>query len=164
MMSTLLAFHSRSGHTRQLAQAIAKQMNAELSEIFARENRKGILAYLRLGRDAWLGRKSEILPSGKNAADFDLVIIGTPIWSGSLSGPVRTYLEENASRFKNIAFFCTMGGSGNERAFHQMQVICRKAPLATLAITERQLANISHAESVSGFVTQLDLQMPRAVS
>ncbi len=160
-MNTLVVFHSRSGHTRQLADAIAKQMNAELSEIFEWVNRKGLLAYLRLGRDAWLGRKSEILPSEKNVADFDLVIIGTPVWSGALSSPVRTYLEDNVSRFNNVAFFCTMGGSRSERTFRQMQAICRKAPLATLAITERQLVNKSHMEAMSGFVAQLDLQMPR---
>ena len=51
----------------------------------------------------------------------------------------RTFLRQNAEKLKSVAFFCTQGGSGGERAFRQMEEVCGKKPVATLAILEKEL-------------------------
>lgn len=43
-------------------------------------------------------------------SNYDLLIIGTPIWSSNLSAPVRTYITQNRGKFHNLAFFITAGG------------------------------------------------------
>jgi len=154
-MKALVVFYSRTGHTRGLAQRIAAALGADIEEIADRVDRRGILGYLRSGRDAWLGRRSEIAPPANDASGFDVVLIGTPVWNMSLSSPVRSYLQDQASRLPQVVFFCTLGGSGAARVFRQMQQACGKAPLATLARTERQLAQADLPRAVEEFAARV---------
>jgi menaquinone-dependent protoporphyrinogen IX oxidase len=52
-------------------------------------------------------RLAVIKPTMYNPSDYDLVIIGPPIWTSRVSTPVRTYIEENKAKFKRAAYFCT---------------------------------------------------------
>ena len=154
-MKTLVVFYSRTGHTRGLAQRIAAALGAEIEEIVDRVDRRGILGYLRSGRDAWLGRRSDIVPPANDPGKFDLVLIGTPVWNMSLSSPVRSYLQDEAQRLPQVAFFCTLGGSGATRVFRQMELVCGKAPRATLAVTERQLVQADLPGAVEQFTAMI---------
>jgi flavodoxin len=154
-MKALVVYYSRTGHTRGLAQRIAAALGADIEEIVDRVDRRGILGYLRSGRDAWLGRRSEIVPPTNDPGKFDLVLIGTPVWNMSLSSPVRSYLQDGAQRLPQVAFFCTLGGSGAARVFRQMQQVCGKPPRATLAITERQLMQADLPGAVEQFAAMI---------
>ena len=154
-MKTLVVCYSRTGNTRMLARRIADAMNAEMEEITDRVNRRGILGYLRSGGAAWLRRRTEVLPMRNDPGAFDLVIVGSPTWSASLSSPVRTFLEDHAVDLPQVAFFCTMGGFGSERVFRQMQAACGRRPLATLARTERQLVSPDLSNAVDAFAAEL---------
>ena len=115
-MKILIAYYSRTGTTKKVAEVLGIKLNADIEEIKDTVDRVGAKGYLLSGRDATLRRMTTIEPMQKNPADYDLVIIGTPIWSWNLSVPVRTYLEQHKTEFKNIALFCGMGGSGDKRA------------------------------------------------
>jgi flavodoxin len=154
-MKVLVVFYSRTGHTRALAQRIAAALGADIEEIADRVDRRGVLGYLRSGRDAWLGRRSEIVPPANDPGKFDLVLIGTPVWNMSLSSPARSYLHDQAARLPQVAYFCTLGGSGAARVFRQMQQACGKAPRATLARTERQLAQADLTQAVEEFAARI---------
>jgi flavodoxin len=130
----LIAYYSRTGTTKKLAETLAKELNCDLEEIKTARDRKGPLGYLISGREATLKKSAKILPAAKNPAEYDLLIIGTPIWTFNVSSPARAYLSQNKDRFKKVAFFCTQGGGGHERAFKEMAEICQQHPLATLAL------------------------------
>ena len=70
----------------------------------------------------------------------DIVLIVTPTWAAALSSPVRTYLDRYARSLPEVGFFVTCGGRGAERVNEQMKYISGKTPLATLVLTERDLA------------------------
>lgn len=55
---------------------------------------------------------------------YDVVVLGTPVWGGTMSSPTRTYIETNKSKFNRVAFFCTQGGSDNPRLFSDMAALC----------------------------------------
>jgi len=138
-MKTLIIYYSRTGTTGKLADFITKKINAATEEIKDTVNRAGIIGYLLAGRDSTLRRLTRLETLKNNPADFDLVIIGTPIWAWNMSAPIRTYLEENKIRFKQVAFFCTMGGSGDERTFGEMGEITGKKPMATLSLKTKEV-------------------------
>lgn len=156
-MKALVVYYSRTGNTKALARQIAVALGAEaeIEEITDRANRRGILGYLRSGREAWFRRRAELVPSDVDPSAFDLVVIGTPVWNASLSSPVRTFLEDHMKALRSVAFFCTMGGRGSNRVFRQMEAACRKPPLATLARTERQLASSDLPDVIGAFVARL---------
>ena len=136
---TLVVYYSRSGNTRRVAEEIATVIGAELEEIIEDTRRSGLLGYLRSGRDALLHRLPAIGRSKHDPAKFDLVIIGTPVWTSSVAAPVRTWLVQNAHTLGRVAFFVTHGGSGSKRTFRQMEQLGEVEPVATLAVREHEL-------------------------
>lgn len=154
-MKTLVVFYSRTGNTKKIGEMIAEGLGADIEEIRDTVNRSGIKGYMVSGRDAMKKKLTVLQPVSKNAADYDLTIIGTPIWGWSMSVPIRTYVTENKDKFKNVAFFCMMGGSGGEKAFSEMEEIIGKKPIGTLAITDVKLKKNEFAESLQDFLELL---------
>lgn len=158
-MKVLVVFYSRTGNTRKLARLIAHTLNAEIEEIIERASRRGIFGYLRAAADGWFGRRAEIASAHHDPSAFDLVIIGTPVWQVSVATPVRTYLENRREALPQMAFFCTLSGMGSKYVFYEMERLCQKAPLATLACTERQLASADLRATVDTFVARLSASL-----
>lgn len=155
-MKILVAYYSRSGHTEQLAQEVAARCEADIDRI--RDDgvdRSGLWGYLCSGWQAARGAAPAIQRANKDPADYDLVVIGTPVWNWSLAPPVRTYARRHAGQFKQVAFFCTEGGSGDNRVFDELQRLCGKPPRATMAIKERELDPADHAPSLARFLASL---------
>ena len=154
-MKTLVVFYSRTGTTKKVAEVLAIKLNADLEEIKDTVERGGAKGYLISGRDATLRRLTKLEPAAKNPADYDRVIIGTPIWSWNMSVPVRTFVTEQKNNFKSVAFFCTMGGSGNERAFGEMSAIIGQKPVANLTLTTREVIKNDFSQQVDDFLVKL---------
>jgi len=86
-----------------------------------------------------LQRATPIEPPRADLAAYDLVIVGTPIWAFTMASPVRTFLEGAAGQLRAVAFFCTEGGSGHERAFRAMEKLAGRKPVAELALNEKEV-------------------------
>jgi flavodoxin len=156
MGKQLLVYFSRSGNTRIIAEAIAAICSADIERIEEARSRSGIFGYFRSAREALGQRIVEIRPPGKNAADYDVVILGTPVWAGNLSSPMRAYLIAQRGRLNRVAFFCTQGGSGAENVFQQMAELCQQAPLARLAVNVRDIRRRQYSEKLQNFRTTLE--------
>lgn len=154
MRRALIAFHSRSGNTRRVAQALARRLDADLDEIRIVQPLKGALGYAMCAIEAIACLAPALRPASKDPAAYDLVVIGTPVWFWSLSSPVRSWLERHPMRKKRVAFFCTMGSSGALRVFATMQRLIGRKPVATLALTDRQVDAGADAE-IDAFVISL---------
>jgi flavodoxin len=154
-MSTLVVYFSRSGHTRQVAQEVAKQCGADVEEIRAEMPNDGAWGYWRSGWQVLTHAEPPIWPLGKDPSAYNTVVIGTPIWIGQPAPAVRTFVKQQASRFNRVAFFCTEGGSGDLRAFDTLGRLCGKTPVATLTVTEKQLSAPMHASALNQFADQI---------
>jgi flavodoxin len=139
MRRTLIVFHSRSGNTRRIAQALARRLDADLDEIRIVQPLEGALGYTMCAIEAIACLAPALRPAGKDPAAYDLVVIGTPVWFWSLSSPVRSWLERHPLGKQRVAFFCTMGSSGASRAFATMQQLAGRKPVASLALTDREI-------------------------
>ncbi len=136
----LVVYYSRSGHTKQLAEQLARALSADLEAIADPTDRSGVRGYLRSGFEAGFQRIVPIAECTHDPNDYELVVVGTPVWNMSVSSPVRSYLHRYQDRLRKVAFFCTCGGSGGQRAFAQMARVCGLAPAATLIVREAELA------------------------
>jgi flavodoxin len=151
-MKTLIVFFSRTGTTRKVAEIIAEKMGSDIEEIKDTIDRSGVKGYLKSGRDAMKKRLTKLEPLEKNPADYDLVIIGTPIWGWNMSVPIRTFVTEQKNNLKQVAFFCTMDGSGDEKAFEEMAEILEKKSLGALALKTKDVATGNFSNKVEEFV------------
>jgi flavodoxin len=151
MTRILVAYYSRSGNTRKIARQIAATLNADVEEIIDTDRRQGIRGYLRSGRQAFFRKMTSLQPEIRRPSDYDLVVIGSPIWNISLSSPVRTYIRQHRREIKDAAFFCTCGGSGAARVFEQMAEESGQRPVALLAVREAELDSPQTATAISRF-------------
>jgi hypothetical protein len=161
MSRTLVVFHSRSGHTRRVAKALAERLDADLDEIVVRQARHGPLGYALCALEAVSARAATVRATEHDPALYDNVLIGTPVWFWSLSSPVRAWVQGRHLGNARLAFFCTMGGSGAEHAFEQLESACGRAPRATLALTESQLHGGIDA-ALDKFIAELQGRPQRA--
>lgn len=46
----------------------------------------------------------------KNPDDYDIIFIGTPVWSWTYTPPMRSFLGNQNLRNKKVALFCTYEG------------------------------------------------------
>lgn len=155
MKKILVTYYSRTQTTRKVAENLAEKLGADIEEIKDTVDRTGVKGYWLSGKDATLRKLTVLEKSEKNLSDYDVVIIGTPIWSWNMSVPVRTYITENKDKFPDVAFFCTMGGSGDERAFKEMSEIVGKEPVGTLALKTVEVVKNSAEEKIEEFVKAL---------
>lgn len=87
----------------------------------------------------------------KKPEEYEVVIIGTPVWAFSVSAPVRTYLDQNRKKLKKVAFFCTYGGMKG-KTFDEMEKVCGKKPLAVFEVAERDIPNRNYEKKAEEFV------------
>lgn len=156
-MRILVVYHSYSGHTRQVAAEIAGRCGADMEEVNDARPSAGACSALRAIWDSLTGATPAIDPPKKNPADYDLVILGTPVWAGCVASPMRSYVIANAFRFKQVAFFCTEGGRWERRVFAELQRLCRQRPASTLFVTQRYLAEGAHQGPLKSFTRRLTM-------
>ena len=154
-MKTLVVYYSRTGFTKKLALALAAKLQADVEELVDNTSRKGIMGWLKGGRDAVKKFMTVISPAQKDPAQYDLVVVGSPVWAGTMAPALRTYLTQNKSKVKKTACFCTMGGSGDQGLFTQVEDILGQKPLATLTVKTKQVAGNQYAAELDRFVEQI---------
>ena len=142
---------SRTGVTRKIAGEIRGRCGGELEPIEDVRGRYGILGYFRSAREALKRSAAEIRPGKLDPGDFDLVILGTPVWAGHLSSPMRSYLTAHKGEFTHVAFFCTLGGSGAANVLAEMAALCERSPVATLAVTDADIKHGRYGRSLEEF-------------
>jgi flavodoxin len=153
-MKTLVVYYSRTGITRKVGEEICRLIKCDSEEILDQKNRNSIFGYLGGGGDAAKQRLTKIGKLSRKIDDYDLLVIGTPVWAWNMTPAIRTFITENQDKLKKIAFFCTMGGSGGKNAFAEMEKLCGRKPLADLELTSREAASVASAE-------KLDVSMKR---
>jgi len=151
----LVVYYSRTGTTKTVAQALAEKLGADLEEIVDRKKRSGPLGFVVAGKDARLKKLTEIDDPRTDPSSYDLVAVGTPVWAGTVSCAVRTYLTRLKEALPDVAFFLTTGGIGIQGTFAAMAEVCGKEPVARLALKQKQVKKGKWREAVERFAGEL---------
>lgn len=155
MKDMLVVYFSRSGYTRRIAEHIARSTGADCEAILEPSSRQGLLGYWRSAREALRGAAARIQPATRNPRDYALVVLGTPVWAGNISSPVRAYIAQHGKDFARTALFCTQGGSGAPKVLQKMAALCATAPVATAFFDDAQIDRGQHVASLEAFVAEL---------
>ncbi|MCV2371301.1 flavodoxin family protein [Roseateles oligotrophus] len=155
-MKTLLVYYSRSGNTRKLAQQLAEQCGADIEQIIDQRERTGLVGYFRSALEALLGIRPPIHASKFKPQDYELIVIGGPIWFWNMASPVRSYVVQHGANFNRVAFFLTCGGSGQEKVFADLERLCGRRACARLALTEHQLHQYRQSSALGRFVKKFE--------
>ncbi|USB85402.1 flavodoxin domain-containing protein [Burkholderia cenocepacia] len=95
--------------------------------------------FLSLLADVIRDRAENLQPTDCSPSAYDAVVIGAPDWAGRASTPVSTWLARHGSELRATAFFCMTGSCGDLTALWQMPAMARQRPIATCAISGRDI-------------------------
>jgi len=165
-VKTLVVWYSNSGTTALVAERIARELGADLEAIAEVKVRprlvidgqpspEGGRAMPAASFAAMLGLGSAICDCRMDPSQYDLVVIGTPVWVRALTPAVRSYLKRHRKSLPRVAFFCTGGEPEKARVFGQMRRLARKDPVATLVVKSEDARSDACSGAVEQFVAQL---------
>jgi flavodoxin len=155
-MKSLVVYYSRSGNTWFVAEKISQEIGGDIEEIIDIKRRKGPLGFVIGGFDATRGRKTDIAEIKKSPRDYDLIVVGTPMWNKRITPAVRRYLEDNKFSEKRVALFCTNLGSQSERVFKTLKEIMNGCIfVGELAISNAQKDREDTEKKISEWVKSL---------
>ena len=129
-MKALVVYYSRDGHTKEVAEKIAKNCDADIEFLVENEvDRDGIAGWLRAGYDGFKKNKSTIGNRKYECSQYDRIYIGSPVWAGNIAPAIRTFLEEENLRGKEIKLFGTMDGAGAKKMFDDMKTYLKESKI-----------------------------------
>jgi flavodoxin len=153
IMKILVAYYSKTGNTERAAREIASKLGADIEKIIDKNNRKGIFGFIFGGRDAMKKRITEIETAVKKPADYDLTIIGTPVWASSMTPAARTYIDKNKGNLKQWAFFITSGNTEPESMVSEIEMISGKKAIAHVGFNAEELKKEEvYNKKMDGFI------------
>ncbi len=158
-MNPLIVYYSRTGNTKNVAEMIAHLLDCEIAPIIDTVNRSGLLGFLRSGWSAKRGTMTEIEAMTYDPSTYDVVIVGTPVWAGTVSTPVRTFLHQYKDRLPSVALFATHKSEDAQDAFTEMKKECEKKPVALLGLGEKEIKKDQCSYKVREFVDTLENEM-----
>lgn len=118
-MKILIVYYSKTGKTKEIAHSIANEL-ADGNEVKMRRVRmkdeKNLLAtYLLDTKKAIKREKPEIEVIDYDHRKYDLILLGTPVWSAKPAPAINTYLDRSEFKDKRVALFATLKMSGGEK-------------------------------------------------
>ncbi len=158
-MKALIVYYSRTGRTKKIAKDIQLKIKAEIEEIKDSKNRKGIMGWLSAGRDAGAKKHTKITNVQRDPSLFDLVIIGSPTWNGTISAPVRTYIDQYQGSFRRAAVFSTGDGEESDAAYEMRQLLGDKVFTWMHLTRKNEIDNNNYAWKLNQFVNKINSYM-----
>jgi flavodoxin len=146
-MKTLVVYYSRTGKTRFVAEKVASELKAEIEEVVDLKSRSGRFGFLKAGYDATRGNETEIEEIKKSASDFELILIGTPVWNSRPASAISTYLKRNDFAGKKVAVFCTNEGMGEEKAVDRTKALISNGDIVGELVVSKVFENQKETES-----------------
>jgi flavodoxin len=115
-MKRLIAYYSYEGNTKLIAENMAEETGADLLRLIPLKEMKsrGFMKFVWGGRQAVMGDTPPLKDLDRDISQYDLIIIGTPVWAGRPAPPVKTFMTKHLPVGKDLILFYTFeGGAGN---------------------------------------------------
>lgn len=133
MSRILLVFHSRTGTARKVAITLESEHDWALGEI---ETRRPGASFLRCAAQALLHLRPAIDYDGPDPAAFDMVVLVSPVWCGTLAAPMRSFLAKFGSELRSHAVLMVMGGRDAQGAITAIDRLLGRPARVTTALRQ----------------------------
>jgi flavodoxin len=160
-MRVLVAFYSKTGRTRMVAEEIAKTLEAKKHEVVLHAiSPKQVMKAYRYSKE---GKGIALIEPLLDLRPFDLVFVGTPVWNFCPSPIVLSYLRQLGNlRGKRFALFSTCTGLPGTTIKRMANVLATKNAKIVDSLTIRSVFELDgekllpakrFAEKISSFFT-----------
>lgn len=148
-------FTAERGRTKALAERVAAVSGADLFEIvpekiYTKADLKYMNPLARCNKEM-LGKKDvPVQGYPENFGDYDMVLIGYPVWYSAAPNVVNTFCKGLDFTGKKVALFATSGGGGLGKSIQKLAPYVKGAE-----ILDAQLFNSASDEQIKNWVESL---------
>ncbi|GMO50867.1 MAG: flavodoxin [Termitinemataceae bacterium] len=124
-MKTLIIYYSYDGNTELVVNELKPLLNADVLrlETIDEKKRTGLSKYAWGGSQIFMKARPKLKTFSTNFADYDLIVLGTPVWAGTPAPAMNSFLHDAKLEGKKLALFvCHLGGKGH--AIEKMSALC----------------------------------------
>lgn len=133
-MKKLVVYYSLDGNTKAAAERIAAELQCDIARIEPEKpiTAKGFKRILIGGKQATFNEKPPIKPLGADLGEYELIILGTPVWAGKAAAPVWTFVNTCGACERIYALFTLSGSGENVKCVHRLE---KKIPDLRVALS-----------------------------
>ena len=153
-MKSLTVYVTRTGNTEKVARKVHEALGGDIELITEKTNRKGIIGWMKTGSQNSKRVVGEINPTEYDPSEYNLVILASPVWAGSVSVPMRGYMTQNAEKLTKTAVFLSNDSGQVGDAFAEIHGILPNKPVVEGAL-QRSKAKSEFDSTVSAFVDEI---------
>ena len=160
-MKTLIVYYSLEGNTAFTAEKLAEGLGAELLRLEPEKEypSSGMKKFFWGGKSAVMGEEPPLKPYVFRGEDWDRIILGFPVWAGTVTPPMRTFVKAHGGELagKPVAAFACQSGAGGEKALKKLAVLLGRESLeAELVLNDpKTRPQPENEEKLAGFIRQL---------
>lgn len=108
----LVIYYSLTGHTQDIAERIKAQTDADLYAIKLKQPLPtSFMAYYQIWKQYKDKRFPEVKGTMPDINEYDLVILGSPVWMYTVSTPMQSFLKGADFKKKPLAIYSTQGSN-----------------------------------------------------
>jgi hypothetical protein len=155
-MRCLVVYYSRSGVNKDIAMDLHKELSCEVEEIRETVNRSGAFGYIVSGMQATMRKSTEIGQLERSPLDYDITIIVAPLWVGVVPPPVRTYVNINRGKFRQVALVSVSGaGEGNRNSVSDLESLLEKRLIDSLLLSVKEVKSGAYRKKLDAFADKI---------
>jgi hypothetical protein len=130
---------------------IHESVGGDVELITESVNRKGIVGWLKTGSGNSKREVGQIGETLYDPIDYDLVILASPIWAGTVSSPMRGYITKNREKLGKTAVFLTNLSGVVDNAFTEIRGLLVNPPLVEGSL-QRSKIKSEFESTVNAFI------------
>jgi flavodoxin len=154
VLKILTVYFTRSGNTEKVVKKIHESVEGDLELLKESISRKGVVGWLKTGGSNAKREVTEINDTQYDPSEYDLVILASPIWAGTISSPMRSYVMKNRDKLDRTAIFLTNDSGAVEAAFLEIYELLNTKPLVERSLQRSKMKN-EFESTVTSFVDSI---------
>lgn len=125
----LVLYYSQTGTTESVAKEIQQQLGADIEAIELENPYEGDFnqTIARCQEEMAKGETPAVKPLKANIADYDIIMLGYPVWFGTYALPIAGLVKAQAFEGKKVVTFCTFGSGGLQSSTANLKTALPKA-------------------------------------
>jgi len=126
-MKRIVVYYSLSGNTEAVAKKIAEKLGADLLKVDTEKPMpKSFAAQIIVGGgQVMMNHIPKIKPLEKDPADYDEIVLGSPIWNSKGVPAINAFLQDEKAAAKVKSLFFLSGGGDTKKG---LEAITKKLP------------------------------------
>ena len=114
MSKILIVYYSLTGNSKFIAEALKDSIEADILELkpIKELNADSSSRFIWGGYQSTMKKKPKLIDFDINPLEYDLIILGTPVWAWNISPPMRSFLSKFDFSGKEVALWMCHAGDG----------------------------------------------------